>query len=187
MQIQLMDDVKDFVDAVKRGISALKDAGKIAAESQRKDPTFIDRVCDVNPLFTTQMVQRFIDIGEGRIHERLILSESPGVRRLRAMSIAIQNTYASVPVPLLIKNDGNWEILNANVENLTPEQASQVFAATHVRDEAEQRTYIEDRLAKKATPPARNITTYAVERHKLIVHEPCSFTKLQLVKLVRQM
>ena len=187
MQIQKHNDVNDFVAAVQRGVTALKDAGKIAAEAQRNDSTFIDRVCDLNPLFTTQMVQRFIDIGEGRIHERLMLSESPGIRRLRGMSIAIQNTYATTQMELLINNNGNWETLKANVENLTPDQASQIFAANHVRDCAEQRAYIEDRLSKKAAPPARNSNVFAVERHKLIVHEPCSFTKSQLVNLVRQM
>lgn len=74
-----------------------------------------------------------------------------------------------------------------SVENLTPDQAVQVFASAHVRDAAEQRTFIEDKAFKQIAPPATSGSVFTIKQHRLWVFERCSFTKSQLQKILRQL
>lgn len=149
------DDVREFLRLVEGARANLEAAGKLAARLCDADPTFPDRVCDANPNYRPEMVKRLADVGRGRLHIAVFLSDAPGMRRLSQLSYDQQEKYSKEPIPLLTKTPAGWETLSADVRNLVPQQADQVFdlKTKSVRSEAAQRAWIEARTISRLPAP----------------------------------
>jgi hypothetical protein len=177
---------QQFIDLVVTGANALADAGKLIADAiDLHGEEIIEVVCDKCPDMTSEFVKRLEAVGRNKIHRLLVINESAGVRRLRSLPFSIQEKYASNPVPLLIVEGQSVKTIQADVRNLTPAQATQVFARDHVRSEAEQRTFIED-LRSKQSAPAHN-APFRVVKNELIIIEPCRLGKKELCDALAQM
>lgn len=181
-------DANQFVKLVMEGIDAWTRAGEIAARAIAENPNFIDEVCDACPDITPEAVKRFQAIGLKKLHPQLAISEAPGVRRLRKLPFALQEQFVKAPIELVVLRDkGGVEVLKVDVRNLTPDQAAQVFTEDDIRSAAEQRAYIEDRNAKRIAPPTRANLPYRHDSKKLIVMEPCTFSRKELAKILAEM
>lgn len=188
MKLQKQQLAKQFIDLVIQGIACWVRAGEIAAKAVEEDPKFIDRVCKSNPDITKETVNRFVLIGQRKLHPQLCLSETPGVKRLRRLPYPVQEKHVVTPVDLVIKDDGKVKVLNVDVRNLTPHQASQVFSADGIRTEAEQRAWLEDKAAKRAVPTVSSDTPWRITRDReLVVSEPCRLSRRDVARILAEM
>lgn len=173
-----------FIAAVFGAISSLQEAGDIAAQAIESNPNFIDEVCDKCQDITPAFIRKMQLIGLKKLHPRLAISEAPGVRRLARLPFHIQSQYATNPVPLLIRTPGGWEILQADVRTLTPDQAKQVFSDENVRDEAEQRLWLEDQAAQRVAPKTNGDCPYRIVGRTVVVLQPTKFDRSDLIAIL---
>lgn len=178
-------DIQKFAELVSAGIESFVEAGKIVSRNLDADPEFADKIHAAHPSISVDMVYSFDRIGRGELHPKMLVSNQPGIKKLRRLPFRYQEKYADEPVPLLIKNGNSWETLQVSVYNLTPEQARQVFDADGVRTEAAQRAWIEAAKAKAA--PISIDEAFRVVGRTLVVMEPCKLTARQLAGLLAQM
>ncbi len=175
-----------FLLLVQQGIDAWVDAAALAREELRKDPEWADKVAEKNPMITSAFIRRFANIGVKYIPQ-LVVSDCPGAKRLRTLPLPVQEQCYRNPVPLLIQTaDGGWDELQADLHNLTPDQAAQVFAPDHVRTAAEQRAWIEDKRAKDAAPQVVSLP-YRVVGKRLVVMEACQLTSKELAMILAEL
>lgn len=190
MQINTLTNTKDrkiaqFVELISQGIESWVKAGRIVAEAVDDDPDWIEKACDAVPGLQYETVRQFERIGRGHIEPRLLLSNTPGSRRLLGLPIEQQQRFLKDPVPVLIKTDAGWETLKTPIDNLTAFQASQVFGDRKVRTEAEQRAWLESKATVRAA--AQIDEPYRVSGRKLIIFQACQLSAKQLAQLLAQM
>lgn len=177
--------IKEFVGLVQSGIESWVKAGQLIVECVDEDPEFIDKLVDQVPGLSRKTVLNFDAIGRGKIEPKVLMSDSPGCRKLLRLPIAEQRRLMAEPVNLLINTESGWETLKVPVENLTTSQSRQVFADDRIRSESEQRSWLADMAAKNS--PTQHDDPYRVVGRKLIVMEPCQLTAKQLAQLLAQM
>lgn len=181
------EPIDRFLTLVQAGIDSWTEAASIAREQLKADPEWADKVAEKNRLITPQFVHKFACIGVKMIPQ-LVISECPGAKRLRQLPLSVQQDCYHNPVALLVQTDNGWEELNVDLHNLTPDQASQVFAEDHIRTSAEQRAWIEDRKAKcAASTPAKINQPFRVVSNKLVVMVPCQFSRKELTQILADM
>lgn len=179
---------KQFVDLVMQGIAAWVKAGELAAKAVEDDPDFIDMVCEMNPDISEETVNRFVLMGQKKLHPQLCLSESPGVRRLRRLPYAVQEKYVANPVDLVIKDeDGKATILKVDVRNLKPDQAAQVIGPDGIRTQAEQRAWMEEAAAKRTVPPVNGDVPHRIVGRELVILHPCRIPRRDLARILADM
>lgn len=185
LTINIKKDAEQIAELITSGVNSWVEAGRLIAARMDDDPEYIEKLASELPEVSIESLQRLEDIGRKRIDPRLLLSFCPGTKRLATLPFELQQRYIDNPVPLLILNDGSVETLKVDVRNLTTSQASQVFANGRIRTAAEQRAYLEDKKASRATikfdPP------YRVVNGKLVIMEPCQFTAKQVALLLAEM
>lgn len=178
------DSVEKFYTLLQEGYEKWIEAGRIVSEALEQDPDFADKVHAAHPEISTDTVYAFDRIGRKQLHPKLVMSDSPGAKRLRRLPYSLQEKHSNQPVPVLIKNERGWDTLNVSVFNLSSEQASQVFDSDSLRTEAAQRAYLETKSTKafiQVDEPFR------VSGRKLIVMQPCQFTAGQLARVLADM
>jgi hypothetical protein len=177
-----------FVSLLSDAKEGLAKAGKFAAEQIDANPNFIDEVLKLAPQLTEEFIRRFERIGRGQMVPQLMWDASPGVGKLIKMPVSLQEKYLNEPVALLVKSDAGWETLKCDVRNLSASQASQVFNGEGVRSEAAQRAWIEDKRAKLDQKiPTATKEPYRVVRHSLVIVEPVTISRAELLMLLAKM
>lgn len=178
------NSVETFCELFRKGYEAWVEAGKVVAAALESDPDFADKVHASHPEISLDTVYAFDRLGRRELHPKLLISDSPGAKKLRRLPYSVQEKYAEAPVAMLIKNENGWDTLNVSVFNLSPEQASQVFDGEGIRNEAAQRAWLESKSTKSFIQVDE---PYRVSGRKLIVIQPCQFTAGQLARLLADM
>jgi hypothetical protein len=114
---------------------------------------------------------------------RLVSAGSCGAAALRRLPVHVQTRCLDEGVRPLI---ANGETLRVAIDNLTPAQARQAIAGDHVRDEAEQRAWLEAQTPATATKPSGAVS-WQVKAGKVQVYRPCQLTRLDLARMLAEM
>lgn len=176
----LKETAQAIVDLIQKGIEAWHEAGKLIAARMDENPEFIELMAAEYPELSTEVLYRFEQIGRNQIVPSLLLNDSPGVRRLRKLPYQLQVKHSNEPITLTVRGGST---LLVDVRNLTSEQAAQVFAKDRIRTAAEQRAYIEDRMALEPASVERANLPYRIVGHELVVMKACKFTTAELLRL----
>jgi hypothetical protein len=176
--------IEQFIKLFTQGLEAWVEAGKLVAAALEQDPEWAEKVHAAHPEISEDVIYAFDRIGRRELHPKLMLSDSPGAKKLRKLPFSIQQKHADAPVPVLIKSGGKIETLEVSVFNLTSDQANQVFDESGVRPVAAQRAWIEDRASKAMVIVDE---PYRVVGRTLVVMNPCKLTAKQIAGLLAQM
>ena len=184
MQTLTKSAIKQFVSLFQEGYEAWVKAGKLVAGQLEQDPDFAEKVHAECPEISVDTVYAFDRLGRKELHPKLLVSDSPGAKKLRRLPYSVQEKLTDSPVSVLIKTERGWDTLNVSVFNLTAEQASQVFDSDCVRNEAQQRAFIESKCSKALIQVDE---PYRVSGRKLLVMQPCQLTAKQLARILSEM
>lgn len=184
MQITTKNAVEQFITLFQQGYDAWTSAGKLVADALEHDPDFAEKVHDKCPEISCDTVYAFDRLGRKQLHPKLLISDSPGARKLRRLPYSEQERYCDGPVCLLIKTCSGWDTLMVSVFNMTTEQANQVFDAEGVRTAPAQRAWLENKSSKSLITVDE---PYRISGRKLIVMQPCQFTAGQLARMLSDM
>ena len=119
-------------------------------------------------------------IGNGTMDARLLNAASRGAQSLRRLSAPQQAECLDNGVDVLIPGGDS---LRVAVDNLQPAQVRQVFAGDHVRSLSEQKAF----LSVAAPLPAGAVRPVEVRGNRVIVRQPCEFTRQDLIRLLGEM
>jgi len=104
--------------------------------------------CGEYPMSMWRKLER---VGRGTTIPELLWSNGPGLSKLEKMSISDQRRYLSERIDVLIERvEGKvktFDKLRLRVQDLTNDQANQVFSINTIRDESAQRAYLESLAA----------------------------------------
>ena len=179
-------EIDQFVELVQRGIDAWIEAGEIVAKNMDDDAEWAEKVNAAHPEISIEMLYAFDRVGRKQLHPKLLLSDGPGVRKLRRLPYQMQEKYLNGSVPVLVTTTpGEWDTLQIDIHNLTPSQASQVFDGDKVRSPQQQRAWIEDQKAKRVAVTYDE--PFRVTGRKLVIMEPCQLSAKQLAQILAQM
>lgn len=176
--------IEKFFQLLTQGYEAWLEAGKIVAKAMDDDVDFAEKMNAAHPEVSIDTVYAFDRIGRRELFPKLLISDSPGSKRLRRLPYSQQEKFSCNPVPVLIKTQKGWETLKVSVFNLTIEQAAQVFNGDSIRNEAAQRAYLETKASKAMIQVDE---PYRLSGKKLIVMQACQFTAGQLARFLAEM
>lgn len=178
---------QNVAQLITKGLEAWFEAGQIVAEEVDKDEAFIEVVCDSCPAITPQILWRFYAIGKKQIVPELLLSDSPGCRRLIKLPYDLQKKYLEQPIPVLVRGDRGFDVLNISVRDLTPDQAKQAIDSDCIRSQSAQRAFIESENMKAAAPEAALDTPWKIIGKKLVVKKDVTLSARELAKILSEM
>lgn len=184
----IKNDAAEFCALVEQGIDCWVKAGQLVARQLDKDPSWVDRVCQLIPGMKAETIYRFDAIGRRQLSPRLMLATSPGHKALAQLPLTLQERYLNNPVPLLVITNGATDTLLVDVQNLTKEQCRQVFSHNAVRSEAEQRAWLEGQKTKVALQePARIAVDYVIRGGSVHIQRPLIMTQQEVARLLTKM
>jgi len=177
-----------IAELIRIGIEAWAEAGRLVVERTDAGET-LDKIAEEEGI-AKELLGKFERIGRGMLYPRLLLSTTEGARALQRCPPSDQEHYANNPVSLVVDRGGRTETLLVQLENLTPSQCAQVFGRNHVRTEAEQKAYLESRMAKalvRRVSVADEGLGYAVQGARVTFQRGCALTKDDLIQILGRM
>jgi hypothetical protein len=178
--------IEQIVSLIKQGVEAWVKAGKLVASAVDDDPDFIDKVCAKFPDISPEVMLRFDQIGRNRLYPKLLLSQSPGVKKLFGLPYALQERYCEKPVELLISEGDSTKTLQVDVRNLTSDQARQVFDKSGVRSLAAQRAWLESQRRNRIIVESDEESKYVISGKRIILKKDTSFTARELARILSE-
>ena len=177
-----------FDDAFNRASAGFIEAGQILAKGiAEHGPEFRDLIIARFPKIAPSTWRKLESIGNGILDHRLLTDSSAGASILRRLPGPIQTRALNEGVAVLI---AGGETLRVQVDNLTPEQARQVFASDHIRDESAQRAWVESRTPAISAVSDKAIgvsSAWTVKAGKIMVNRPCSLSRIDLANMLHAM
>lgn len=132
---------------------------------------------------TEDVLVRFEQIGRKQVHPKLLASPSIGMRSLSTCSYSVQEKYIDEPVRVMTDSGA----LLVEVGNLTSYQCRQVFKGGHVRNEAEQKAWIESERAKKSTKDEISHLPYRINGKEIVFTRNTVVTRRELQRILEGM
>jgi len=172
--------IERFGDLFKRGIEHIHEAATVYADAVDADPDLINAFKEAFPGIPHGAWSGFEAVGRGWIDRRLLWGGGKASAALKRLPISQQSSALNSGVEIL-SSDGS--ALTVKVEDLSKAQTMQVFTGNHIRTLSEQRAWIEDRRQAKSDPPVL-LLPYEIKRGKVIVRQPTTFTKRDLVRML---
>lgn len=188
MNNHLTNQIQEFIEAFQAGVDGFTRAGKILSSMVDSDPqayTYIQQVC---PAMNAAVLGRLESIGRGILHPALAMDKSAGGKQLAKLPLSVQERFTSESVPVLIrKDDGDTDVLLVKYDDLTPDQARQVFRNGRLATEGEQRAWIEDFILKTRTKKASaDDNPWQLTKKELVVGN-VRFNASQLAQFLAQL
>ena len=142
--------VSEFIRLVNTGIAAWTEAGKVLVCMIEHNPNIKRKICQEHKSITPGILAKLESVGRGSLDPQLLISDAPQYNLARKLPISDQKTLLETSIPLVIKShDGTGvEVLHVDFKSLNTTQARQLFASDHIRDEQEQRLYLESQKQK---------------------------------------
>lgn len=124
-------------------------------------------------------------VGRNKLCPELVFCDSPGKRALRRLPHDLQEKYLKEPVQVLIFNGATPEPLKVQVDNLTREQACQVFDGKRVRDLSGQRAWLEAFRIRSTVKPVNPL--WAVSGKRVHIAAPCNLDLSEVLKIASEL
>lgn len=142
-----------FSELIQRGIDSWTHAGDILAKLIDKIPNVRENILEKCPHLTLEILYRFEAIGRKQLVPQTLMSNSPGMERLRLLSYDEQTKWLKEPIPVVFRDSvGKIVTSHIMVDNLTLKQAISVIKPTGVRGEEWQRRFIPKGFLRKQKP-----------------------------------
>lgn len=136
--------VDRFVNALSRGLDGLSEAGEIASEQlKRTKGKWADTVNKAHPEIPQLLIRTLAKVGRKEWIPQLLLALTPGEKALRECSYATQQKYFSEPIKTVLRKGSGWVSKGVRVQNMDDDIACQVFKNGEIRDEDDQKIYID--------------------------------------------
>lgn len=184
--INRSETFKEIHELILSGINSWVKAGEIIAREVDESETFRDELCESCGL-APELVDRFYALGKKMIHPQLLVMEGPGPTALLKLPFALQERYCTKPIEVLIRSAKGWETLLIEVQNLTGDQARQVFANGQVRSIGAQRAFVESKNLKTFNPSAESDTPYKIVGKRVTMRRDTTFTARDLARILAEM
>lgn len=178
--------IEQFTQLVQRGIDAWTEAGRLLVKMIEDNPNAKAEIVEACPDITEEILSRFEAIGRNQLHPKTLLNNSPGMRRLRSLPFSDQTRYLNSPVPVLVRTESGVDTLQVAVQNLTHQQALQVFASGTVRSPEAQRAYLESRRAV-AQSKIKTVAPYVIKGGRVTFNAGCEMSARELATILAQL
>ena len=185
MAITKIAAVAEFRSLILAGLDAWVKAGQIVNQVLDDETMDVDEFAKAAGV-SAEIVLRFDQIGRSELNPQLLAMDSNGARKLARCTYREQTKYIEHPVELLV---GDGDTLMVNLDALTRDQCSQVFAPDHVRSLSEQRAWTEsrDRKIREAAIKRAAVTEhapYTVGKGRVVFSKGCELTRKELTSIL---
>lgn len=121
-----------------------------------------------------------------------VFTDFHGLLYLKAEMLPVQDQKRLIEqaaVDLVVMKDGATEVLKVDPRKLQNKQIQQVFARGHIRDAAEQRAWVENKMFPKAKKVGveGDASVCRVNKGWLIIPGPCRLSEKDLLMFLNQM
>lgn len=136
-----------FKNMMQEGFSQVSAACKIYVSIVDQSAVDAQIFRDEIPEIPTGAWNRYESVGRSALHPNLLAWRTcEGIKRLEKLPFSDQAKYSEENIEVLTSSGDK---LSVSIQNLTKDQAEQVFANDHVRDLAGQKAYLESLKTKR--------------------------------------
>lgn len=180
--------IREFVTALQNGIDSFTTAGKILVDLVDSDPHVYNYIIQECPTISTDLLSKLEMIGRGILLPSIAMSDSPGAKHLGKLPLSVQERFEHEPVPVIVQTDDGWDVLLVKHEDLTQNQARQVFRSGRIATEGEQRAWIEDyKLRERAkNEPAPISRGWKIKGNKVEFEGAITLSAQELASILAQ-
>lgn len=178
--------VKEFMQAILRGVEAWKQAGEILVEMLREDPDAKEKIVRMHPEISLGVLSTLEKVGRGEITPRLLVADCPGYVAARRLPLSDQERCLEEDkLDLVVLHEGRVDVLKVDPRSLTKEQARQVFASDHIRDQGEQRAWMEAQQQRKKEKAFKR--GYTIKDGEVVFQRHARLTAHEIAHLLEEL
>lgn len=178
--------IERFSELLQGIVGSWVEAGKLLVEMIEEDVHVKDRIMERLPGLSPGVLTQLEAVGRGVLHERLLTAGGHGMNALKRMPYSDQVKHLEAPVEMVVENGDSTDVLLVSVENLTSQQAAQVFASDHIRTTGEQKAWLVSKRMKSAKPMIEGSPAWHIKAGRVIFHQGASFTAGELASILTQ-
>lgn len=152
--------ITEFLQYLREGVEMWVKAGETLLKLVDDDPHVYEQILQKEPNINARLLYKLEEIGRRRLHPMLALGGGSGCSALAKLPMSQQERYLKEPVPVVVHTaQGKTDILQVRVQDMTPEQARQVFDKDRVRTEGEQKAILMQAVSHAAAQkkPAKDV------------------------------
>jgi len=169
----------------EKGMQKLQEACEVYVKAIDKDDNGAKEFREAFPTIPASAWTKFENVGRKQMIPELLTDTTPMAERVKKLPYSAQRHLYGKSQQLVTKTG---DILNVSFHHASKEQARQLVAQDHIRTPSEQRAWIENTksgLEKKEEIKPQKV--YEIKNGKLVILEPCSFTKDQLIQALAEL
>jgi hypothetical protein len=189
--ISIENAIDKFRSCILEGIEKWVKAGEMLVDLLDNHQVTYEQLEEKCEGITADILKRFEQIGRRQIYPKLLVNTSAGARKLSAMPYSQQVKYCNEPIPLLVRKGEGFDELLVKINDLSADQARQVFSKDGVRTLGAQRAYIQD--CEQAAKNAENseITEWEVpwmvKGKQVVFKHACQMGRKELLSILNEM
>jgi hypothetical protein len=170
-----------FLEAFRKGIEALEEAGKHLCALLQAQPDARQRLIDEHG-FDHGTLTTLEKIGNGSLHPRLAAFGT----RYASLPMSEQKRLTAGTVPALVtRPDGTTDTIQVAVLRATPEMREQIINRDHIRTLDEQRAWMLAKARKPQTPATADPMPWHVSGKQVEVTRPVRLGRNDLLSMLR--
>ncbi len=181
------DKIDRFLSLFQAGVDAWMSAGELIVELVENDPHAYDYIIERCPTMNSGILGRFEQMGRKLLHPQLMMSNAPGLAKLKRLPFSVQERFITESIPLVVHTENGTDVLLVQAKDLTKEQAQQVFSNTGLRTMGEQKARLIQQRSNAVAPSAStSAMPYVIKGGKAIIGG-VEFSQRELLMIAGQL
>jgi hypothetical protein len=186
--LQPNDSIENFIALVRQASACFSEAAPMLARLCQHDPDTLTKVIQAAPTVPHGFLLNLLRVGEGSLHQGLLLNNTPAYRRLRMLPYTVQTQALSAGAVEVVLNAETGQALRIPLTELKPEQVNQVLGREGIRSADEQRAILRRKQISEAKPvPRAEAFPWIVKHEKVLITKSVELTRKDIMRILEEM
>lgn len=181
---QVINKINKIAELLAQGWVSIKEAADLYVSLLNDEPDIEEVILSHCPTITPGLLLKLEAIGNNEILPDTLLLGSHISSRVQNLPVELQQTVMDKPIPVAVKQEsGQIKIEHKRINEITPREASVVFAEDRIRSTKEQTSILEEKEKRSKLHDMR----YIIVDDKVEFLCRCTFSAVELEAIVEKM
>lgn len=140
-----------------------------------------------SPVVNPNVLAQFERIGRNQVLPRLLVASFPAAKAMQKLPLSEQRRLLDQGTDVMVMRTGGADTIIIRPEDMTKDQAQQVFSKDGVRSLSAQRAFIEGKASETAAMSKVKQSPWIIKSGRVIFREACEMSRQELTILLSQM
>lgn len=181
-----LESLKSAIDA---GIESWKAAGIAIVDLIDNHGMTLGQISESinSPVVNPNVLAQFERIGRNQVLPRLLVASFPAAKAMQKLPLSEQRRLLDQGTDVMVMRTGGADTIIIRPEDMTKDQAQQVFSKDGVRSLSAQRAFIEGKASETAAMSKVKQSPWIIKSGRVIFREACEMSRQELTILLSQM